>query len=124
MADAIGQGDIWWLLDEEPFGSEPGYTRPYLVVQSNPVNRSRIATIVVCPLTRNVRLAAAPGNVLLRRGEAGLAHDSVVNVSGISSKARDRFSTYIGAVSPGRLQATLAGIALILDPSDFLAGRR
>lgn len=124
MADAIAQGDIWWLLDEEPFGSEPGYTRPYLVVQSNPVNRSAIATIVACPLTRNLKLAAAPGNVLLRRGEAGLDYDSVVNVSGISSKARDRFYSYSGTVSPRRLQAALAGIALILDPSDFLAGRR
>jgi mRNA interferase MazF len=123
MADAIAQGEVWWLLDDEPFSSEPGFTRPYLVVQSNSVNRSAIATIVACPLTRNLRLAAAPGNVLLRRGEAGLEYDSVVNVSGISSKARERFERYSGTVAPRRLRATLAGIAIILDPSDFLAGR-
>ena len=45
--------------------ASPGFRRPVAVVQGDSVNASRIATTVVVPLTRNARLAAAPGNVLL-----------------------------------------------------------
>ena len=43
-----------------------------MVVQSDLFNRSRIATAVVCLITSNVSRSQAPGNVTLKRGEAGL----------------------------------------------------
>jgi hypothetical protein len=64
-----------------PHGSEPGLRRPYLIVQNNITNRSRISTVVVCSLTSNLGRAASPGNVLLRAGEASLPRRSPVNVS-------------------------------------------
>jgi mRNA interferase MazF len=65
----------------EPAGSEPGYRRPVLIVQSDAFNQSRIQTVVVVVLTSNLRLAEAPGNVLIPRKESGLPKDSVANVS-------------------------------------------
>ena len=62
-------------------GSEPGYSRPVLVVQSDDFNRSRISTVIVVAITSNTRLAAAPGNVLLPSKVSGLPKDSVANVS-------------------------------------------
>ena len=38
----IKQGDIYWIEQEEPQGSEPGYRRPFVVVQNNLFNHSRI----------------------------------------------------------------------------------
>lgn len=52
-----------------------------VVVQGDTFNRSRIATVVVVPLTSNTRLAAMPGNVLLLSRHTGLPKDSVANVS-------------------------------------------
>ncbi len=49
----ISQGDIFWIKLDEPSGSEPGYKRPFVIVQSNLFNRSRIGTVVVCALTSN-----------------------------------------------------------------------
>ena len=40
------QGDVFWVDLPEPAGSEPGFRRPVLVVQGDPLNRSRIATVV------------------------------------------------------------------------------
>lgn len=31
----IQRGEIWWASLPEPAGSEPGYRRPVLVIQSN-----------------------------------------------------------------------------------------
>ena len=59
----------------------PGCRRPVVVVQSEAFNRSRIQTVVAITLTSNLRLAAAPGNVLLPAKAAGLPRDSVANVS-------------------------------------------
>ena len=38
----INQGDIFWINLDEPYGSEPGYRRPHVVIQNNVFNRSRI----------------------------------------------------------------------------------
>ena len=62
-------------------GSMPGYRRPVLIVQADNFNRSRIQTVLVVVLTSNLRLASAPGNVLLPARATGLSKDSVANVS-------------------------------------------
>jgi len=67
----------------EPTGSEPGYHRPVVVIQSDGFNRSRIATTVVVAVTSNLNLAQMPGNVLLPKKATGLTKDSVANVSQI-----------------------------------------
>jgi mRNA interferase MazF len=63
----IQRGDIWWATLPEPVGSEPGYRRPVLIAQSDEFNQSRIATVIALSITSNIRLAQAPGNVLLPR---------------------------------------------------------
>ena len=75
------RGEIWWASLGEPEGSAPGYRRPVLIIQSDEFNRSRISTVIVAVLTSNTMLAQAPGNVLIKARKAGLAKDSVVNVS-------------------------------------------
>lgn len=57
------RGEIWWASLGLPRGSEPGYRRPVVIVQSNEFNRSRINTVIVAVITSNLRLADAPGNV-------------------------------------------------------------
>ncbi|MBI5199486.1 MAG: type II toxin-antitoxin system PemK/MazF family toxin, partial [Nitrospirae bacterium] len=47
----IKQGDIFWVDLDIPKGSEPGYRHPYIVIQNNIFNKSRINTVVVCALT-------------------------------------------------------------------------
>jgi mRNA interferase MazF len=64
------RGEIWWADFGVPFGSEAGFRRPVLIVQDDTFNESRIRTIVVLPLTTNLRLLDAPGNVFLRNKES------------------------------------------------------
>lgn len=79
----IQRGDLWWAELPKPTASEPGYRRPIIIIQSDGFNRSRIRTVVAVALTTNLRLEAAPGNLLLTAEESGLPRDSVVNVSQI-----------------------------------------
>ncbi|CAG0977353.1 type II toxin-antitoxin system PemK/MazF family toxin [Geobacter sp.] len=114
----INQGDIYWIELDEPDGSEPGYRHPHVIVQNNLFNRSQIKTVVVCPLTSNLKRADAPGNVLLEQDEANLAKQSVVNVSQIFTVDKTQLDEYIGALPPKRIREILDGINLVLQPRD------
>jgi mRNA interferase MazF len=115
----INQGDIFWIDTGPPDRSEPGYRRPYVVVQNNAFNASRIHTIVVCAITTNLRLAHAPGNVLLHEGEGNLPKHSVVNVSQLFTVDRDDLEELVGTLSARRVRDILNGIAIVLEPRDL-----
>ena len=77
------RGELWWADFGVPFGSEPGYKRPVIILQNDFFNRSNINTTIVIPLTTNMILADAPGNILLSKHESKLKKDSVIIISQI-----------------------------------------
>jgi mRNA interferase MazF len=92
------RGEIWWTEFGIPYGSEIGYTRPVLIVQDDSFNESRIRTIVVLPLTTNLRLNAL-GNVLIRKKESKLLNDSVIIIAQLYAIDRGRFKEKISKVA-------------------------
>ncbi len=110
----ISQGDVCWASLDEPVGSAPGFRRPVTIVQGDAFNASRLATTIVVPLTSNLRLAAAPGNVVLAARRTGLPKDSVANVSQIITIDRELLSDRVGQLIESDLQLVLAGIDIVL----------
>lgn len=108
------RGEIWWATLPDPVGTMPGHRRPVLIVQADSFNRSLIQTIIVVALTSNLRLAAAPGNVLLTTKATGLDRDSVVNVSQILSVDRTMLTEMITQLSDGQMKAVERGLRQIL----------
>ena len=103
----ISQGEIWWADLPLPKGSGPGFRRPVVVVQSDSLNRSSIATVICVPLTSNLKWALAPGNVHLSARLTGLPKNSVANVSQIVTVDKDLLTERVG-----RLSRAETGIAL------------
>jgi mRNA interferase MazF len=114
----IQQGEIYWLDLGEPKGSEPGFRHPHIVIQNNLFNTSQINTAVVCSLTSNLRRIAAPGNVLLNKGEANLPKKSVVNISQIFTVNKSELTEKIGQVSKQRFLEIFEGIRLLVEPRE------
>ena len=114
----IRQGDVFWVDIGEPTGSAPGYRRPYIIVQNNLLNRSRLNTTVVCALTTNLQWANAPGNVLLNKGEANLSKKSVVNVTQILTIDKGSLLEKIGAITRSRMTEVLEGIDFVFHPRE------
>jgi mRNA interferase MazF len=114
----ISQGDIYRIEIGEPSGSEPGYRHPHVVVQNNVFNRSEIKTVVVCPLTSNLKRANAPGNVLLDKQETHLPKQSVVNVSQVFTVDKMQLDEHVGTLSAKRVREILNGIKLVLEPRE------
>ncbi|HEX9385874.1 MAG TPA: type II toxin-antitoxin system PemK/MazF family toxin [Anaerolineales bacterium] len=109
----VNQGYIYWASLEEPRGSELGYPHPYVVIQDNVINRSRIHTVVVCALTTNLTRAKAPGNVFLEAGEANLPKQSIVVVSQVSTVDKAQLGEYIGSLTKQRINQILAGMRFL-----------
>ena len=108
------RGDIRWAEPPAPQGSEPGYRRPVLVIQSDDFNRSRIHTVLAVAITSNLKLAAAPGNVSLARRGSGLTKRSVVNVSQIVTLDRRLLTERAGRVADALLEEVEEGLRLVL----------
>jgi mRNA interferase MazF len=112
---AIARGEIWWADLSEPVGSAPGFRRPVLVVQGDPLNRSKIGTVVVVPLTSNLQWADAPGNVLLPTSTTHLSRDSVANVSQIVTVDRNILTERVSKLPQNKLELVYAGMDIVFD---------
>ena len=99
----------------EPFGSEPGYVHPVVVVQNDIANKSQIGTVLACQLTTTIKLKDSPGNVLLAPGEGSLRELSVVNVSMMITLDKKRLRRKIGSLDMYRMQEIIEGIRLMVD---------
>jgi mRNA interferase MazF len=109
----INQGDIYWLKLENPSELEESVPHPYVVIQDNVFNHSRIHTVIVCALTSNIKKASYPGNILLEAGEANLPRQSVVEVAKVSSIDKTRLGEYIGSLTEPRIDQILAGMRFL-----------
>ncbi|MFQ5434000.1 MAG: type II toxin-antitoxin system PemK/MazF family toxin [Anaerolineae bacterium] len=110
----INQGDIWWAELPSPRGSEPGYRRPVIIVQQNPINYSQINTVICVPLTSNLRLANAPGNVLMPSIQTGLPKDSVANVSQVLTLDKRFLDAFVRPTPEPLLNRVLDGVLFMM----------
>jgi mRNA interferase MazF len=111
----VTRGEIWWADLAEPRGSEPGDRRPVLVVQDDHLTASALSTVMVVPLTTNLRRAEAIGNVALSPRDTGLSRQSVALVCQVMTLDK----TFLDAPArrlPARImRAVDAGLRLALS---------
>jgi len=84
-------------------------------VQADAFNASKIQTTIVAVITSNLRLAEAPGNVLLPAHSAGLQRASVVNVSQILTLDRAFLTEHAGTLPPRLRRSVDEGLRLVLQ---------
>lgn len=111
----IQRGSIWWASLPDPIGSIPGYRRPVLIVQADSFNVSRIQTVLAVVLTSNLKLADAPGNVLLSARTTGLPKSSVANVSQIVAIDKSMLTEEVGQLGWKDMGRVEDGLRLVLS---------
>lgn len=111
----ISRAEIYWADLGAPTGSRPAKRRPVLVVQSDPYNASRLATVLATVITSNTALASMPGNVFLPATATGLPRDSVVNVTAIVTLNKTDLTDRVGNLSPSLMHEVDRGLRRVLD---------
>lgn len=95
------------------FGTEPGKIRPVIVVQTNLLNEDHPSTIV-CPISTKIQLRADVLRIHLKKGEAGLEHDSDIIVDQIRSIDNRRFLDHLGAISDKNKRLLLSSLRIVI----------
>ena len=98
------RGELWWADYGVPFGSEPGYRRPVIVVQNDYFNNSKINTTIVIPLSTNTLLANVPGNIFIEKKESKLKDDSVILLSQVGVIDKHRLIEKIAKINRDIMQ--------------------
>ena len=107
------RGEIWWA--NIPVPSRSGYRRPVLIIQSDAFTKSRINTVICAVITSNLKLANAPGNVLLEKSDSNLPKASVINVSQIITLDKSFLTECVGTINKRLFKKVENGLKLALD---------
>jgi len=112
---SIKQFEIW-LADLNPqIGTEPGKTRPVLVVQTNLLNKISHPSTIVCPITTNVKKGAEILRVHLTSGMANLHQDSDIMIDQIRSIDNKRLINKLGDLPRELIELIKENIQIIID---------
>lgn len=108
----IKQYDIW-LADLNPtIGTEPGKTRPVVIIQTNLLNEAHLSTII-CPITTNVKLSIQLLRVHLKPAQLDKPSDILVDqVRAIDNK---RLIKKLGALSKTQQLKLKENLRIVLD---------
>lgn len=107
-------GEIYWVDLGFPIGSEPGFRRPALVIQSDNLNASNFGTTLIIPLTTNVALADYSGNVFVPAVSSELPKDSVALCSQIMVVDKTRLKEKAGKISQALIDETVDELLCVI----------
>jgi mRNA interferase MazF len=104
-----------YLADLNPrFGTEPGKTRPVVVVQTDLINPHHPSTIV-CPLTTMIHPQSSFLRVHLQKGEAGLTEKSDIMVDQLRAIDNRRFTKRLGMIGRANQKRLAENIQIVLN---------
>ncbi|MBR8839971.1 MAG: type II toxin-antitoxin system PemK/MazF family toxin [Stigonema ocellatum SAG 48.90 = DSM 106950] len=112
------RGDVYLGDLNPPRGSEQAGIRPIIIVQRNTLDRFT-TTVVVIPVTSNLRRAKIPGTIILPSGEGGLTQESVVLCYQIVVIDKQRLMKKLGTLSPNYLLMLREALKYTLELDDF-----
>ena len=112
---SIKQFEIW-IADLNPqIGTEPGKTRPVLVVQTNLLNKIPHPSTVVCPISTNIKKDSEILRVHLKKGMANLHQDCDIMIDQIRAIDNKRLINKVGNLPPDLIELVKENIQIIID---------
>jgi len=111
----IKQFEIW-IADLNPkMGTEPGKTRPVLVVQTNLLNSIPHPSTIVCPISTNVLREAEILRVHLKKGIANLHQPCDIMIDQLRSIDNNRLIKKIGSLPVEIIEKVKENLLIIMD---------
>ncbi len=111
----IKQFEIW-VADLNPqIGTEPGKTRPILVIQTDLLNKIPHPSTIVCPITTNVKTDSEILRVHIKRGAANLHQACDIMIDQIRAIDNKRLTRRIGVLPDELINLVKENILIVLD---------
>ncbi len=111
----IRQFEIW-LADFNPrIGTEPGKTRPVVVVQTDLLNKIPHPSTLICPITSRVIKSSEVLRVHLKGGMANLHQDCDILIDQLRAIDNRRLIKKIGDLPDSLIHTTRENLKIVLD---------
>ncbi len=105
-----------WIADLNPqLGTEPGKTRPVLVVQTNLLNKIPHPSTIICPITTNVKKESEILRVHLKKGVANMHENCDIMIDQLRAIDNNRLMKKIGDLPVNLADMVRENIKLILE---------
>ncbi len=105
-----------WIADLNPqIGTEPGKTRPVLIIQTNLLNKLPHPSTIVCPITTKVENEADILRVHLKKGMANLSENCDIMIDQIRAIDNKRLVRKIGDIPADLADVIKENIKITLD---------
>ncbi|MFC5282760.1 type II toxin-antitoxin system PemK/MazF family toxin [Pedobacter alpinus] len=105
-----------WIADLNPqLGTEPGKTRPVLIIQTNLLNKIPHPSTIICPITTNVQHDSEILRVHLRKGMANLFEDCDIMIDQIRAIDNKRLIKKVGILTDNLIETVKENIGIVLD---------
>ena len=111
----IKQFEIW-IADLNPqIGTEPGKTRPVLVIQTNLLNKIPHPSTIVCPITTNVKKGSEILRIHLKKGTANFHQAFYVMIGQVRAIDNKRLTKKIWVLPDELVDLVKENIQIVLD---------
>ena len=111
----IKQFEIW-IADLNPqIGTEPGKTRPVVVIQTDLLNKIPHPSTIICPVTTKVKKSSEILRVHLKKGTANLQQACDIMIDQIRAIDNKRLTRKIGVLPEGLIEKVKENIQIVLD---------
>jgi len=115
MVQKIKQYDVW-LADLNPrLGTEPGKSRPVVIIQTDLLTEVGHPSTIVCPLTTNVIPDASILRVHLTKKEAGTTKPSDILVDQVKAIDNQRFIQKLGVLDKASVKVLRENLWILFD---------
>jgi len=105
-----------WLADLNPqIGTEPGKTRPVLIVQTNLLNKIPHPSTLICPLTTHIQKESEILRVHIIKGTANLNENCDIMIDQLRAIDNKRLIKKIGELPESLTIKVKENLMIILD---------
>ncbi|MGI6323815.1 MAG: type II toxin-antitoxin system PemK/MazF family toxin [Bacteroidales bacterium] len=105
-----------WVADLNPqIGTEPGKTRPVLIVQTNLLNKIPHPSTIICPLTTNIQKESEILRVHIKKGIASLNENCDIMIDQLRVIDNKRLLKKLGELPEKLSNKVKENLMIILD---------
>ena len=105
-----------WIADLNPqIGTEPGKTRPVLIVQTNLLNKVQHPSTIVCPLTTNTQKESEILRVHIKKGTANLNESCDIMIDQVRAIDNKRLIKKLGELPENHSNQVKENLSIVLD---------
>ena len=105
-----------WIADLNPkIGTEPGKTRPVLIIQTNLLNKIPHPSTIVCPLTTNVQKDSEILRINLKKGTSNIQQTCDIMIDQVRAIDNNRLVKRIGKLPDELIVLVKENLQIIMD---------